>query len=96
MVLGWGEPGIGTHLDIDALRQAAGFKHGQDMAEYAFIHEECVGSDFHLLLAAQAVQHVDRFGSRCGVVQQGGIGQRKAGQVADHALEQKQGFEASL
>ncbi len=85
-----------ARLDVDVLGQAACFQHGLDVAEHLFVHKYRIGSLVYLLLVAEIVQHVHRFGSSRGVVQQGCIGQRQTGEVADHGLKMKQGFQASL
>ena len=41
-------------------------------------------------------EHDHGFGSRGAFIQQGSIGKRKSGQVADHGLEIQQAFQTAL
>ncbi len=82
-----------AHDDVNAQRFGAGLHHGNGLRMALLGNEEGVGFGFARLVAL-AQGH--RFGSGCAFVQQGGVGNFQAGQVADHGLEVEQGFQPPL
>ncbi|MNM22943.1 hypothetical protein D3C81_333300 [compost metagenome] len=78
--------------DLDAQRLGTGAQHVEGLRVAMHGGEEGVAA----LVLAQAFAEGHGFGSGGGFVEQGGVGDRQAGQVADQGLEVQQRFQAAL
>ena len=81
----------GTDDDLDPQRRGAGLDHRDGLRMQATVHKERPGLRLRLPL-----RHGHRLGRRCRLVQQAGIGDGQAGQIADHGLEIQQGLQPAL
>ena len=77
---------------FDAQRLGTGAQHVEGLRVAVDRGEELVAA----LVLAQAFAEGHGFGSGGGFVEQGGVGDRQAGEVADHGLEVQQRFETAL
>ncbi|CAI8728808.1 putative metal-dependent RNase [Pseudomonas sp. IT-P218] len=77
---------------VDAQRLGTGAQHVEGLRVAMHGGEELVAA----LVLAQALAEGHGFGGGGGFIQQRGVGDRQAGEVADQGLEVQQGFEAAL
>ncbi|MCY1291050.1 hypothetical protein D9M70_402210 [compost metagenome] len=77
---------------LDAQRLGAGAQHVEGLRVAVLRGEEGVAG----LVLAQALAEGHGLGGGSAFVEQGGVGDRQAGEVADQGLEVQQGFQAAL
>ncbi len=83
-----------AHLNVVGC--GAGLEHIDGLRQ-AFVRDEKeIVLRIARLFAVEAVDHAHGLGGGSRLVKQRGIGDRHAGEVADHMLEDQQGFEAPL
>ena len=85
-----------TRPYLDALRDGAGGDDSQCLREYVFVHKHDVGSRLLHIARTQRVHHRNGFRGGGRFIQQGAVGKRHAGKVANDGLEIQQGFQPSL
>ena len=83
-------------LDVDAEVRGARAQDRPRLGEDPVRHHEPVHAGLGRLAAAGIEQHGHGLRSGSGLVQQAGVGQLHAGQVAHHGLEVHQGFQSAL
>ena len=81
-----------AHYHVDAQRLGAGAQNVEGLRVAVHRGEERVAA----FVLAQALAEGHGFGGGGGFVEQGGVGDRQAGEVADQGLEVQQRFQAAL
>ena len=79
-------------LQLDPQGLGPGVQQGQGLGEHLPVHEEAAG----LVVPAHGPGQSHRLGGGCGLIEQGGVADRQAGELADQGLEVEQGLQSPL